>query len=146
MTDRDLPVTKFADAIDILCCNRREWESLEGREEVAWQVSILAVTDGANGSVVRYMTPEGEPGRVVIPAFPRARPPQDTNRAGEAYASTLVSTLLEGGWTPGASEPALVGAAALRASVAAALVLDRRAFGFPNPAEVDAALQRGSIS
>jgi sugar/nucleoside kinase (ribokinase family) len=146
MTDRDLPVTRFADAIDILCCNRREWETLEGREEVAWQVSILAVTDGANGSVVRYMTPEGEAGRLVVSAFPRANPPKDTNRAGEAYASTLVTSLLEGGWTPGASDPALDQSAGLRASAAAALVLDRVEFGFPSRGEIEAALQRGSIA
>jgi sugar/nucleoside kinase (ribokinase family) len=113
------------------------------REEVAWQVSILAVTDGANGSVIRYMTPEGEAGRLVVPAFPRVHPPRDTNRAGEGYASTLVTTLLEGGWTPGVSDPALVQSAGLRASVAAALVLDRLDFGFPTRAEVDVALQRG---
>jgi ribokinase len=94
---------------------------------------------------VRYTTPEGEAGRVVVPAFPRRRPPRDTNRAGEAYASTFVSTLLAHGWAPGVSDPALVRRAAERAAAAAALVLDRTDFGFPSDAEVDAALAAGWV-
>jgi sugar/nucleoside kinase (ribokinase family) len=108
-------------------------------------VSLLAVTDGPAGSVVRYTTPEGEAGRLSIPAFPRSQPPHDTNRAGEAYAATLVQTLLDHGWTPGVSDPALVRRAAERASAAAALVLDRTAFGFPSEAEIDNALAAGCV-
>jgi ribokinase len=146
MLDREFPVNRFAETIDILCCNRREWESLESREEVAWLVSILAITDGPNGSVIRYTTPQGEPGRLTVPAFPRAHPPRDTNRAGEAYASTLVTTLLDAGWTPGVTEPELIERAALRASAAAALVLDRVDFGFPSNEEIDTAVRNGSIA
>jgi ribokinase len=143
MGDQSTRVSSFSRWIDVLCCNRREWEALEDREQVAWQVSILAVTDGPAGSVVRFTTPEGEPGRYMQPAFPRTRPPIDTNRAGESFASTLIATLLDGGWTPGVSDPALVRAAAERASAAAALVLDRAGFGFPTADEVDAALRAG---
>ena len=145
MTDRDEPVARFAGHIDILCCNRHEWARLEDREEVAWQVSLLAVTHGPAGSVVRFTTPQGEAGRLELPAFPRRQPPRDTNRAGEAYAATLVSMLLDHGWTPGVSDPALVRRAAQRASAAAALVLDRPVFGFPTAAEVDAALRAGCV-
>ena len=53
MRDRTNPVSRFVGSIDVLCCNRVEWESLEDRDEVAWQVSILAVTDGPRGSMVR---------------------------------------------------------------------------------------------
>jgi ribokinase len=145
MTDRADPVATFAEWIDVLCCNRREWELLEDREQVAWQVSLLVITDGPAGSVVRFTTPEGEAGRVAVPAFPRAHPPRDTNRAGETYAATLLATLLDQGWTPGVSDPALVQIAAERASAAAALVLDRERFGFPDPAEVVAALREGRV-
>ena len=66
---------RFAESVDVLCCNRREWESLDDREEVAWRVSILAVTDGPHGSVVRFTTPEGR-GRAGrgpgVPAGPSA--------------------------------------------------------------------------
>jgi ribokinase len=146
MRDRDYPVARFADAVDILSCNRREWESLEDREQVAWQVSILAITDGPRGSQVRFTTPAGEPGLVVVPAFERAEPPRDTNRAGEAYAATLLSTLLDTGWRPGVADEEIVAHAARRASAAAALVLDRLDFGFPAPAEVDAALRAGRVA
>jgi len=145
MLDRDPPVSAFADSIDLLSCNRGEWDALPDREEVAWRVSVLAVTDGANEAVVRFTTPEGDPGRVEVPAFPRGRPPRDTNRAGEAFAATLISTLIEGGWTPGVTAPGLARLAAARASAAAALVLDRTDFGFPTAAEVDAALARGRV-
>jgi len=146
MLDRELPVERFAEFIDILCCNRHEWEALEGREQVAWQVSVLSVTDGAEGALVRFTTPEGEPGRVQIPAFPRAHPLRDTNRAGEAFASTLIATLIAEGWTAsGGVSTDLVQRAAIRASVAAALVLDRADFGFPTATKIDAALTAGRV-
>ncbi len=91
--DRDTPVSSFAGSIDLLCCNRLEWETLEDREEMAWRVSILVITDGPAGSLARFTTPQGEPGSVRVPAFPRDRPPRDTNRAGETFAATFVSTL-----------------------------------------------------
>jgi hypothetical protein len=143
MTDREFPMARFAESIDVLCCNRREWEGLDDREQVAWQVSILAVTDGPNGSLIRFTTPQGEPGRIEVPAFARTDPPRDTNRAGEAYASTLIASLLDLGWRGGVVEPALIEQAAGRAAVAAALELDLIAFGFPGGAEIDAALRSG---
>jgi ribokinase len=145
MLDRDVPLSRFARSIDVLACNRHEWESLADREEVAWRVSILAITDGPRGSVVRFTTPTGEVGCVEVPAFPRSRPPRDTNRAGESYAATLLTALLDGGWQPGIAEPALVRTAAGRASAAAALVLDRADFGFPTPDEIDDALRAGRV-
>jgi sugar/nucleoside kinase (ribokinase family) len=145
MIDRDPPVSAFADSIDVLSCNRGEWESLSDREEIAWRVSILAVTDGPRGATLRFTTPEGEAGRVEVPAFPRNHPPRDTNRAGEAFASTLLATLLEAGWTPGVTAPDLARIAAERASAAAALVLDRADFGFPTPIEIDEALRAGRV-
>jgi ribokinase len=145
MADRDCPVVSFAGAIDLLCCNRHEWESLPEREEVAWQLSVLAVTDGPNGSTVRFTDPSGEPVLLQQPAFPRSRPPRDTNRAGEAFASTLLATLLDGGWSPGVAEPPLVRRAAERAGAAAALVIDRPDFGFPGPREIDDALRAGRV-
>ena len=145
MIDRDPPVSAFAESVDVLCCNRGEWESLPDREEVAWRVSILAVTDGPNGAVLRFTTPEGEVGRLEVPAFPRSLPPRDTNRAGEAFASTLIATLIGAGWTPGVTPPGLIRLAAERASAAAALVLDRTGFGFPTPGEVDAAIRSGRV-
>lgn len=145
MRDRDFPLSRFAESIDVLSCNRREWEGLHDREEVAWRVSILAVTDGPGGSCVRFTTPRGEAGMVKVAAFPRDAPPRDTNRAGEAYAATLLATLLDGGWSPGVAEEALVAHAATRAAAAAALVLDRLDFGFPDAGEIDAAMRAGRI-
>jgi sugar/nucleoside kinase (ribokinase family) len=147
MIDRDFPLLSFAAAIDILSCNRREWEALEVSEEVAQDVSILIVTDGPAGSTVWFTTPRLESRRIHIPAFPRDHPPCDTNRAGEAFASTFLRTLLEHGWTGAAIvvEESLVQMAAERASASAALELDRFDFGFPGDAEIDAALRAGRV-
>jgi ribokinase len=148
MFDRKCGLAGFAKSIDVLSCNRREWDALEDREEVAWQLSILVVTDGPLGSSIRYTTPAGEPGRVHIPAFPRGRPPRDTNRAGEAFAATLLSTLLDHGWDArsGVMEDDLIRSAGGRAAAAAALELDCVDFGFPSAADIDAALAAGLIA
>jgi ribokinase len=145
--DRECRISSFAPSIDILSCNRHEWEALADQEEIAWLVSVLAITDGSAGSLVRFTTPSGEPGRLHLPAFPRARPPRDTNRAGEAYAATLVATLLDHGWNaaPGVVDEELVRQAAQRASAAAALELDLTEFGFPSAEQVDGALQSGRV-
>ena len=98
---------------------------------------------------MRYTTPHGRAWNVCsVPAFPRHRPPRDTNRAGEAYAATLLSTLLEHGWNAGSGviDDGLIQSAALRSAAAAALVLDRVGFGFPTGAEIEAALRAGSVA
>ncbi|WP_422926212.1 PfkB family carbohydrate kinase [Singulisphaera sp. PoT] len=145
MTDPICQVAEFADEIDILSCNRHEWERLPNREQIAWRVSILSITDGENGAEVRFTSPTGEPGHVHVPVFPRELPPRDTNRAGEAFASTLVRTLLDHGWRSGVIEESLIRNAAERAAAAAALELDMLRFGFPSPTEVDSALASGRI-
>jgi sugar/nucleoside kinase (ribokinase family) len=145
--DRDFAISRFAASIDVLCCNRIEWETLECREEVGWQLSILVVTDGPRGSTVRYTTPTGDPGLLRVEAFPRDRAPRDTNRAGEAYGATFIGSLLDQGWNAAAGvvEEELIRSAAVRASAAAALVLDRVDFGFPSALLVDTALIAGRV-
>lgn len=145
MVETACPVSRFADAIDVLCCNRLEWESLADREQVAWQVSLLAITDGPRGSTIRFASPQGESCWLEIPAFPRDAPPRDTNRAGEAYASMLVRTLLDVNWSQGVFAEDLVKTAALRASAAAALELDKGEFGFATDKEVDEAIRLGHV-
>ncbi len=145
MTDTEPRVSRFAKDIDILCCNRTEWESLDDREEVAWRVSILAVTDGPRGAEIRYTTPTGDTGCLEVPVFPRRNPPRDTNRAGEAFASTLLTSLLDQGWTPGTTPDDMIRLAAERASASAALVLDRVDFGFSDAMEIDAAVRAGIV-
>jgi sugar/nucleoside kinase (ribokinase family) len=147
MTDRDDPPANFADCIDLLSCNRTEWQALEDRERVAARVAVLAVTDGPRGSELEFTDPAGERRRFHVAAFPRSRPPRDTNRAGEAFAATLLATLLDGGWDGSARVVAesLARKAGERASAAAALVLDRLEFGFPAPEEIAAALREGRV-
>ena len=145
MTDVEPRVSSFARDIDVLCCNRTEWEALADREEVAWRVSLLAVTDGPRGAEIRYTSPTGDAGLLAIPAFPRREPPRDTNRAGEAFASTLVTTLLDAGWSPGTASDDLIRRAAERASAASALVLDRLDFGFPTDGEINEAIRAGIV-
>ena len=147
MLDRDHPISRFASSIDVLSCNRLEWESLEGREDVGWLVSILVVTDGPNGSLVRYTRPSGDSGLLKLAAFPRSSPPRDTNRAGEAFGATFIKSLLDQGWNSasGVVDDELIRVAATRASAAAALVLDRVEFGFPTAAEINRALSVGRV-
>jgi len=145
MLDRSPPVARFAGGVDVLACNRREWQALDDRDALAG-VPILAVTDGPGGSTVAFRRPGGDRAEIRVAAFPRTRPPVDTNRAGEAYASALVRALLDGGWSGGSADEALVRSAALRASAAAALVLDRAGFGFPTRGEVDEAVRVGVVS
>jgi ribokinase len=146
MLDRDRPLAGFAGSIDVLSCNLREWEALEGRDDVARAVPIVAITDGPRGSRVLFRAPDGRPGAIQIPAFPRDHPPRDTNRAGEAYASTLIMSLLEAGWPPGPAEAELIREAARRASATAALEIDLLGFGFPDRAAIDAALRAGVVA
>jgi len=148
MRDPECLLSSFAGSIDLLCCNRQEWESLADREEVAWRVSILIVTEGPAGSLARFTTPQGEPGTVLVPAFPRDRPPRDTNRAGEAFAATFISTLLSQGWQPASGVVAadLVRQAMIRASASAALVLDRTDFGFPAAEDLESVLRAGRVA
>jgi ribokinase len=145
--DRDCPLSSFARSIDVLACNRREWDTLDDREEVAWQVSILIVTDGPDGSVVRFTTTTGEAQQLRIPVFPRRGRPRDTNRAGESFAAAFLATLLDAGWDArsGVVDDPLIQKAAGRAAVAAALQLDRIEFGFPDDAEIDEALRIGFV-
>jgi ribokinase len=147
MTDREHPIGRFARCVDILCCNRTEWSALDDRSAVSARVPIVAVTDGPRGIDIQFTNPNGATDRIHVPAFPRARPPRDTNRAGEAFASTMVAALLDGGWnglSRGVGEP-LVRTAAERAAAAAALVLDRTEFGFPTVEEIARAVGIGRV-
>lgn len=147
MVDRTCPVSSFAGSLDVLCCNRQEWEALDDREETAWRVSILVITDGPLGASARFTQPDGDAGTVQVPAFPRDHPPRDTNRAGEAFAAALISTLLAEGWEPasGVVGESLVRNAMLRASVASSLVLDLQHFGFASPQEIDRVFRTGRV-
>ncbi len=145
VTDRDCPLSSLADRVDILCCNRREWEALDNPDTWSGGIALVAVTDGPRGSRLRFQNAGGRPSEVTIPAFPRDHPPRDTNRAGEAYAATLVSMLLDAGWRPGPLDEGLARRAGERASAAAALVIDRSAFSFPTSAEIDEALRAGRV-
>ncbi|QEH36784.1 pfkB family carbohydrate kinase [Aquisphaera giovannonii] len=147
MTDRSHPVATFARSVDVLCCNRGEWEALHDRDDVAWKVSILVVTDGPRGATARFTTPDGEPGRLTLPTLHRGRPPRDTNHAGEALGATVAATLLEAGWDArtGIVPRDLLRLAMLRGSAAAALVLDRADFGFPSGAEVGEAVRSSGL-
>jgi ribokinase len=139
------PIASFARSIDLLSCNRGEWETLsEGdRGAILGAVPVVVVTDGAAGCTVWFHG--AEEGGLSFPIFPRTRPPVDTNRAGETFAFNFLLVLLHGGWLPGPVAPELIAKAATRASAAAALVLDLRDFGFPTQAEIDAALARGLV-
>jgi sugar/nucleoside kinase (ribokinase family) len=147
-TSREPSASSLAGLVDVVACNLEEWlaTSETARRSLRLTSSLLSITDGPRGATVVYLRHGGGRGEVTVPAFPRRSPPRDTNRAGEAFASTLVRTLLEGGWLPGArTDEATIRAAARRASAASALVLDIEGFGFPAPGAIDAALRAGIV-
>ncbi len=145
LTDRSFPASKLAGLVDVLACNREEWAALEDREALEESVWVRSVTYGPRGASLYYRSRDGSQRMLSIPAFPRDRPPRDTNRAGEAFASTLVSALLDAGWRPGPLDPEEIVGPAVRASAASALVLDLERFGFPSSHEVDLAVARGRV-
>jgi ribokinase len=142
---RDRRCLMFA---NVLSCNRREWETLPQEDRAALErtVTLIAVTDGPRGAWLRAARGTEGDTTIELPAFPRTHPPRDTNRTGEAFASTLISTLLDSGWRPLSSLPSdEFRHAAIRASAAAALVLDIGRFGFPSAEAIDAAVERGIV-
>ena len=145
MRDRAHPLAGFADAVDLLCCNRAEWEALGDDGRVADALPMRCTTDGPNGASLDFRDAGGRRYSVSVPVFPRARPPRDTNRAGEAFAASLVRHLAVNGrlHTPLDEETAHI--ALRRASAAAALQLDLERFGFATEAEIDAALLAGIV-
>ncbi|MDB5351619.1 MAG: sugar kinase, ribokinase [Planctomycetota bacterium] len=146
MRDSDLPLASLAGRFDLLSCNRQEWLALSGRDLVLSRTPIVVVTDGPAGCTCYYLGSDASLHTIDLPVFPRDDPPRDTNRAGEAFASTLVSGLMELGWTPGPIDSGMMRHAGLRASAAAALVLDREDFGFPSGDDIDKAIRAGRVA
>ena len=145
MLDRADPLAGYADRFHFLSCNRGEWNDLGDQASALDPVPIVAITDGPRGAEVRFLDAEGSRDQVVVPAFPRTVPIVDTNRAGEAFAANLLTTLVEAGWTPGPTSADLIRRAAWRGSAASALVLGRSDFGFPTRDEVDRAVAVGRV-
>ncbi len=145
MRERESPLASLSGRFDFLSCNRSEWDSLDGRGRILQATPIVAMTEGADGCTIDYLSETGLRATCQRPAFLRDSPPGDTNRAGEAFASTLITTLLDAGWHPGPVSEGLIRLAVDRASAAAALVLDRLDFGFPSPREIDRALSEGKV-
>ena len=145
MLDRINPLAEFADRFDFLSCNRGEWDDLGDQAGALDRVPVVAITDGPRGAVVWFFDEAGQRNPLEVSVFPRTSPIVDTNRAGEAFASTLLATLVEASWTPGPASADLIHRAAWRGSAASALVLGRSDFGFPTPDEVDRAIALGRV-
>ena len=88
--DRSYPLRQLIAPVDVMCCNQAEWDALEDSQEVAARLSILAVTRGPAGVLVRFTDPQGSAKSLALPAFPRDHPPRDTNHAGEAFAAVFI--------------------------------------------------------
>lgn len=143
MLDRVDLVAAFAGSIDFLSCNRGEWDDLGSQTAAVDRVPIVAITAGPRGAAVRFFDQAGQRCQLETPAWPRSGPIVDTNRAGEAFAATMLATLAAADWTAGPVAADLVRMAARRGSAAAALVIGRGDFGFPSPAEIDRAVASG---
>jgi ribokinase len=138
-------LASLAGRFDILSLNRSEWAATPHRLSLLNKTPIVVVTDGPLGCEVTFRDRDGSSKVLAFPAFPRQNPPRDTNRAGEAFASTFVKTLLSQGWIPGPADESLVRLAALRGSAAAALVLDIASFGFASEQQIDQAIRKGVV-
>lgn len=143
--DRKTTIESFVDRVHLFSGNRTEWNELADPDRVREGVDVVAITDGPNGCEIAFRDPQGERQLLRLPSFPRSHPPRDTNRAGEAFASTLVRSLLGSGWEGGPVDSSRIRHAVERASAAASLVLDRIDFGFPTEEEVDRAVRRGIV-
>ncbi len=144
---RDGFIYQFAESdwINLLCLNRGEWELLNDHPRLKRAIPMISVTDGPQGASVFLRSLDDSVKTLRVDSFPRERPPRDTNRAGEAYAATLVATLIQEGWSGGVADSEVVEIAIRRASAAAALVLDLVAFGFPSDEQIDEAVERGFV-
>jgi ribokinase len=148
MIDRACPIQSFAASIDLLVGNRTEWRMLPAneREVIDEALSLRFETDGPNGFRLRIRDSTGRSVLHEEAAFPRKRPPRDTNRAGEACAASLIRTLATAGWFPGIFPSSdLIRVAARRASAAAGLILDFEQFGFPTEDQIEHAIEEGVI-
>ncbi len=148
MLDRECPLSRFAASIDILCCNRREWETLEDREEVAWQVSILVVTDGParqHRTVHDAERRAGAPARPGVSAQPAPARHQPGRRSVRGRPSSPPCSITAGGPRRASSARDWCTRPPSAPGAAAALELDRVDFGFPTAAEIDEALRAGKV-
>lgn len=148
--DRGDPLGHLAAETDLLLLNSGEWAELTEADRHAFEDSaaILSITRGPDGAEILWRNEAGERLSHFEPAFPRRRPPVDTNRAGEAFASQLILKLVELGWSHEhrAVDAQAVRVAALYASAAAGLVIEMPRFGFPSQEDVDQAVSLGEIS
>lgn len=147
--DRDDPVGRMAGKTDLLAVNAAEWAAMHEDDRKAFEASdaILSVTRGPEGAEISWRDRDGSRRTHFEPVFPRGRPPVDTNRAGEAFASHFVLALRENAWSAAGRQvdEERVRHAARQAAAAAALVIDMPRFGFPSRIEVQEAVRRGSI-
>lgn len=147
--DRVDTVGRLVGKADLLAVNAAEWATMLEADRQAFEASdaILSVTRGPDGARISWRDQGGERRTHDEPVFPRSRPPVDTNRAGEAFASNFVMALQEhGGLAAGLPvNEERVRLAARRAAAAAALVIDMPRFGFPSMFDIQQAIGRGSI-
>lgn len=148
--DRSYPLGRLADVTDLLAINAGEWAELTETDRRAFEDSaaILSITRGPEGAEIHWRNELGERQNHFEPAFPRRRPPVDTNRAGEAFASFLILKLVDHGWSHEhrAFDAQAVRVAASHASAAAGLVIGMPRFEFPSQVDVERAVRLGEIS
>lgn len=148
--DGSYPLGRLAAVTDLLALNAGEWAELAATDRRAFEDSavILSITRGPEGAEILWRNEHGERVSHLEPAFPRRRPPVDTNRAGEAFATQLIRKLVESGWSHECRtfDSQAVRVAARHASAAAGLVIGMPRFGFPSRADVERIVSLGEIS
>lgn len=135
---------------ELLTLNEAEWAMLGPSNQQQFMASnaIICVTQGPSGTTINWRVSTGERHFYHEPAFPRTVPPNDTNRAGEAFGSAFLKSLLQSGWCRAYNQPDLemIQRAARLASVTAGLTINITSFGFPSDDQTRSAIANGMIS
>ena len=148
--DQQFPLRNLVGLADFISLNEHEWQELTPLDRSAWWESkaILCVTRGPDGADIYWTDRSGIRQNFYQPVFPRSVPVVDTNRAGEAFASFLIQSLMTQGWSKTEMNitSEMVQRASLAGSAAAGLTIQLPNFGFPSAQEVARVLQTGVIS
>ena len=148
--DQQFPLRNLVGLADFISLNEHEWQELTPLDRSAWWESkaILCVTRGPDGADIYWTDRSGIRQNFYQPVFPRSVPVVDTNRAGEAFASFLIQSLMAQGWSKTEMNitSEMVQRASLAGSAAAGLTIQLPNFGFPSAQEVARVLHKGVIS
>lgn len=134
---------------EILTLNETEWSFMDASHQSSWldSESIIIITKAAAGAEVSWKSRVGTRLSHFEPVFPRRLPPTDTNRAGEAFGSAFLQSMLSLGWNGDylSITIEMIRESSRIAAVTAGLTINLAGFGFPDTELVARTLRDGMI-